>query len=224
MLDVNNIDAGARVGFDYLLSLPLKKLENSNFITVFDLDNNMRLGLYYLMEIYNLAFITQTHGSWEWITLCKDNSDEPLKASQIKALERDEAKYEKFKKEYERGILPNSRENSPPKKEYQPFGWLSPAGEFIESPWGTHTTSAEIIIKSKYSEDEFLEWSEENYGALEGDYLCQVKGYCLIHNPSNDGGYIVTNTKQLTKKQKEFLYNYFLEIGNAARASMYIAD
>jgi len=224
MLDINAIDAGTRVGFDYLLSLPLEKLERSNFITAFDLDNNMRLGLYYLMEIYNLVFITQVRASWEWIILCKHNSDSPLNAAQIKELERDEEKYKRLKQEYESGILPGSRENSTPKKQYQPFGWLSPRGEFTESPWGTHSTSAEKIIIQKYSEDEFLEWSEENHGALEGDYLCQVKGYCLIHNPSNDGGYVVTNTKPLTKKQKEFLYDYFMELGNAARASIYIND
>lgn len=27
-----------------------------------------------------------------------------------------------------------------------------------------------------------------------------------IHNPIGDGGYVVTNTKNLTKQQKEFLY------------------
>ena len=54
--------------------------------------------------------------------------------------------------------------------------------------------------------------------------MSEVKGYCLIHNPAMDGGYIVTHIKPHTKKQREFLYNYFAEMGNMARASMYLEE
>ena len=50
------------------------------------------------------------------------------------------------------------------------------------------------------------------------DFLTEVKGYCLIHNPSGTGGYIVTNIKELTKKQREFLYDYFMDMGDRLEA------
>lgn len=79
------------------------------------------------------------------------------------------------------------------------------------------------IIEHEGWEDEFDRWSEGNEAMFpENDFLCQVKGYVLIHNPGMDGGYIVTSAKPFTKKQREFLYDYFWARGNKCRAEMYL--
>lgn len=49
-------------------------------------------------------------------------------------------------------------------------------------------------------------------------------GYCLIHNPTGCGGYIVTNMKSLTKRQKEFLYGYFMDMGDRFKAEQFIKE
>ena len=54
------------------------------------------------------------------------------------------------------------------------------------------------------------------------DFLSEVKGYCLIHNPSGYTGYIVTNMKNLTKQQKEFLYGYFMDMGDRFKAEQFV--
>lgn len=58
--------------------------------------------------------------------------------------------------------------------------------------------------------------------SLYRDFLIHEKGYCLIHNPSSNGGYIVTNHKKLTKAQNEFLFGYFMDLGYALKAERFI--
>lgn len=203
-------------------------------LTLFDLDNDMRLGLYYLMEIYHLGFHHITHGSWEGISLSQGEGGEYLSGDQIKELEPDMEKYNKHKSDFEKGILPegyvkanNPESEKPEHEEFQykdKFGWLSPTGEFIVSDWGEHEGSAYDIICEKGFEDEYDEWDGHDELGLAKDYLCEVKGWVLIHNPSMDGGHVVTNIKPMTKRQKEFLYDYFMAIGNGTRACMYIEE
>lgn len=108
------------------------------------------------------------------------------------------------------------------------FGWLSPEGTFTESPFGTHEESAEMICERKGFVDEYWKWVKENgdneIGHLMRDFLSEVKGYCLIHNPTGCGGYIVTNMKSLTKRQKEFLYGYFMDMGDRFKAEQFIKE
>lgn len=220
--------------FLYYLTLPLNKMGGSNMLTLFDLDNDMRLGLYYLMEIYHLGFHHITHGSWEWISLSQGEDGEYLSGDQIKELEPDVEKFNKHKSDFEKGILPegyvkanNPEPEKPKHEEFQykgKFGWLSPTGEFVVSDWGEHEGSAFDILCEKGFEDEYDEWDGHSELRLARDFLCEVKGWVLIHNPGMDGGYIVTNINPMTKKQKEFLYDYFMAIGNGMRASMYIED
>ena len=207
---------------DYYLNLPLHKLRSSNFIPVYELTFDMKLGLYYLMQIYDLAFCSCVHGDWEFITLHKANDDKYLNAEDIRGLEMDLDKYHKFDLAVRNGVLPEGAQQNKPKKRYQPFGFLSPTGQFVEGEWGTHESEAYKIIQSKGFEDEYDNWDE--LGHLCRDFLIQVKGYVLIHNPSNDGGYIVTHTKPLTKSQREFLYNYFDDIGDKLRAKHYLEE
>ena len=95
------------------------------------------------------------------------------------------------------------------------IGWLSPTGVFTESPFGTHEESAKQICEKKGFVEKYWDWVKTNgdneINHLMRDFLSEVKGYCLIHNPSGYTGYIVTNMKNLTKPQKEFLYGYFMD-------------
>jgi hypothetical protein len=93
------------------------------------------------------------------------------------------------------------------------FGWLSPMGKFLASPFGYHEESAEMICIRNNFVDEYWQWVEDTgdniYLHLMRDFLVEIKGYCLIHNPSGYGnGYIITNAKNLTRRQKEFLYKH----------------
>lgn len=218
------------LSFEYYLNLPISKLGKSNIIPIMDLDDDTKLGLYYLMKIYELGFKQCSYGTWEWISLCKDKDSESLTAEQILSLPINEEELEYHRSNHNKHIYPegyssqnnNTEDNKFADFEYKgQFGWLSPTGEFIESNWGTHDSSAEKIVDDKGFR---MDYEQQEDIMLERDYLCNVKGYVLIHNPSADGGYIVTSAKPLTKKQKEFLFDYFCAISNFGRANYYVDD
>ena len=67
--------------------------------------------------------------------------------------------------------------------------------------------------------------SQKWYGlSLLQGFSAGSEGLLLIHNPTGDGGYVVTNTKNLTKQQKEFLYGYFTDTGDRFKAEMFLED
>ena len=110
------------------------------------------------------------------------------------------------------------------------YGWLAPDGTFTESPWGTHEESAMQII-----DDKNHRWGHEYSAWIDGwkakdpctehymcrDFLVEEKGYCLIDSP-HLCGICVTYEKPLTKKQREFLYEYFYDKGDRAQADAYL--
>lgn len=209
----------------YYLSKPLSKLQHSNFITTYELDDEMRLGLYYLSDIYNLKFYFCSLGSWEWVSLVREEGGKGLTEKEIVEMDADINKVTKHIKNIESGIFPTSDKNKKTEFDYTgKYGWLSPTADFYESGWGTHEEKAFEILQSLGKEDEWRIWKKHldlDLG-LAGDYLSSI-GYVLIHSPSGDG-YVVTHTKDFTKKQLEFLYDYFMAVGNVARASSYIQE
>lgn len=228
--------------FEHYLALPIVVMGRSNFISIMDLTNGVKLGLYYLMDIYGLGCHHSVHGTWEWISLSQGEEGKILTGDEIKeiidkafdtdSLEEKE-KYLKHKSDFENGIfpdgfktddeeLPNFEPDADFGGEVGEFGWLSPTGKFIVSDWGEHENSALDIIENNEWNAEYRKWKKSLDFATGGDYLCQVKGYVLIHNPSMDGGYVVTQVKPLTKKQREFLYDYFYALGNKLRANHYL--
>lgn len=153
----------------------------------------------------------------------------------IDAIVKREIDMEKFRKhlaDFNAGIMPGQGEDQSKQREskvqHKEFGWLSPEGTFTESPFGTHEESAEMICERKGFVDEYWKWVKENgdneIRHLMRDFLSEVKGYCLIHNPTGCGGYIVTNMKSLTKRQKEFLYGYFMDMGDRFKAEQFIKE
>ena len=204
-------------GFCYYTNLVWNALDHTNFITATDLTHDMRIGLYYVMNIFDLSFYEREYGTWRIVQLVKEEGGEALKYEEIVKLPMNTEKLMQLMKDFENGILPGT-EIEKPKKESQPFGWLSPTGEFTEGDWGEHEEVAEKIANTKNFVEEYIYSDCDNYR----EFLSEIKGYVLIHNPSADGGYIVSHVKPLTKKQKEFLYGYFIDMGDRFKAEQYV--
>ena len=198
---------------------------NTNCIISMNLTEEDRIGLYYVMDCYGLGFVDDSIRGF--IALSKEGIDGYLKYDAIEKDWLDIDKYHYHLDKFNQGILPPyDKDNivvSEPKLEYQPYGFLSPMGDFYEGDWGTHEELACKILEDKnlYGEYKKEYLIKDNVYVLCRDFIIQNKGYALIHSPSNIG-YIVTSNKQLTKKQKEFLYNYFSDIGDYHRAEEYL--
>jgi len=184
-----------------------------------ELNYDLKLGLYYVMEIFDLGFCQREHGDWRWVMLIDENN-EGLNTEKIIKRKLNGDKLMKHYNDFNNGILPNAAtKKEEPKKTSQPFGWLSPTGDFTEGDWGEHEGVALDIIKAKKFDYNF---NDLHYTAR--DFLSEVKGYVLIHNPAGSGNYIVSHVKPLTKRQKEFLYGYFMDLGDKWKAEQYLND
>ena len=222
----------------YYIHLVWDALDDTNMIFPFKITPDLRIGLYYVMELYGLQFRYNTWGNDSFITLHKDGVKDgtALGYKDIISIDMDMEKLEYHNEKFNQGILPpykednnkETKETKPiePKVESQPFGWLSLTGEFTESDWGTHEEAAIEIIKQKSWENDYKEWekSTDNKSSLCRDFLIYGKGYVLIHNPSMIGNYKVTYAKNLTKQQKDFLYGYFIDMGDRLSAERYLND
>ena len=216
-------------GFIYYIRLVWNALSRSTFIDALDLTSDLRIGLYYVMKIYNLGLAEMEWGTCRMFMLKDGEDGEALKYEDIIKRECNMGELERLYIDFQNGIIPGQREQQTEhvqsEKENLGFGWLSPKGDFIESPFGRYEESAEKICEEKELKSGFRHWSNTHrHGrlALYRDFLIEEKGYCLIHNPNGNGGYIVTYTKPLTKKQKEFLYEYFIDKGDRFKAEQYL--
>lgn len=220
-------------GFVYYFHIVWDALTNKNFIDMVEVQQNpdLRIGLYYVMDCYGLGLSEMEWGTCRMLMLKNGEKSEPLKHEDIVARELNMEKFRKHFEDFQNGIIPSIKEEQEAagQQEAEPkeFGWLSPAGEFTESPFGHHEESAEEICEKKGFDDEYRKWRKERTGEgnclyLKRDFLSMVKGYCLIHNPSGYGGYIVTNMRNLTKKQKDFLYGYFMDMGDRFKAEQFV--
>lgn len=216
-----NFEKGFMYYFYYFTNM------NSNFITMFDLKEDMRYSIYYLMKCLPIVFSEDYNRGI--IVLRDAETDKLLTVKDIcKMIQSDKMDWDEFQNciyDFEESGLPNPNPESKVevKVDHQPFGWLSPTGEFTEGDWGDHEIVANEIINKKGFTEEYDKYEEESILNDCRGFLSEIKGYVLIHDPSNLG-YIVTNTKPLTKKQKDFLYGYFLDMGMKGRAEGYLED
>lgn len=108
------------------------------------------------------------------------------------------------------------------------YGWLEPNGTFHEVEWGNHQEWANDYLDAHLSEEERdAAMVEINLSGLRSgtgligaaDYLVR-RGWVLLHNPSQ-GIAIPTRdeTKRYTKKQQDFLYDYYMERGKEKEAN-----
>lgn len=216
-------------GIVYYFHLVWDALESKNFIDMVEISRNpdIRIGLYYVMDCYNLGFSEMEWGTCRAIMLKDGEDGKALGYEEIVERELDMDKLRKHMENLDNGILPGA-DREQKETEKKEFGWLSPTGEFTESPFETHEESAEEICERKGFVEEYWNWVKEN-GDNEIDHLMrnfpsEVKGYCLIHNPSGSGGYIVTNMKNLTKQQRDFLYGYFMDMGDRFKAEQFLEE
>jgi hypothetical protein len=92
------------------------------------------------------------------------------------------------------------------------FGWLRPDGKFFEVEWGKHESWAIEYVEKHYPGKNII---------YAGDFL-KEKGWLLFHSPGG-GSYVnifMDDIQSATNRQKEFLYDYFLERGRNNEANM----
>lgn len=101
------------------------------------------------------------------------------------------------------------------------YGWLEPDGTFHAVEWGNHQEWAnDYLDKNLTQEERFAAMVEINASGMvksspdvigAADYLVR-RGWVLLHNPQQ-GIAIPTRdiTREYTKAQKEFLYDYYME-------------
>ena len=211
-------------GFAYYTDLVFDALANTNMILPLDLTTDLRIGLYYVMKIFHLGFSEVNFGPvlGRAYMLKRAEDKEGLKTSEIVQLPLDHDVLLELMTDFTKGILPGpgmeDKQQEPPKKTSQPFGWLSPTGEFTEGDFGDHEKVAHDIITAKGLREE---WRLNQFADTGRDFLSR-RGYALIHNPTGLGGYIVSHEKPLTKKQRDFLYGYFADIGDTLMANKYM--
>lgn len=219
-------------GFIYYIRLVWDALGNKNFIDVIEMTADLRIGLYYVMQIYDLGFSEMEWGSCRLIMLKDGETGAALKYEDIIKRDTNEAKFYELYTDFYNGIIPGQskqQKKSPEAEEKADldYGWVSPGGDFTESPFGSHEESAEEISRKRGWEEDYSNWRHDQRAetlSLYRDFLIYEKGYCLIHNPTGAGGYIVTNVRPLTKKQREFLYGYFIDKGDRFKAEQYLGE
>jgi len=91
------------------------------------------------------------------------------------------------------------------------FGWLNPDGKFY--PVALHHELWASKYVHKYLGKDY--YSQDHWGF--GDYL-EKRGWILLHNPIGGRARINGCYRKLTKRQKEFLYDYFLKDGQEDEA------
>lgn len=204
---------------------------NGNMILLFNISDDVRYSIYYLMRCLPIVYSVDVNRGFI-VLRDKDKPDKILSVEDI----LDMIGSDRFDKDelhnciydfQEHGLPTIDKEDENKETVEHDYGWVSPTGEFIETPWGNHEKAAEKIIDSKGFGDEYNEWLDEQPNNTMGinfrDFLIKVKGYALIHSPSNIG-YNVTYNKKLTKKQRDFLYGYFSDMGMTLLAEAYLDE
>lgn len=99
------------------------------------------------------------------------------------------------------------------------YGWLSPDGRFYNVEFAKHQTWAAKYIKELYKNGNISieELRKAGNGNHAGDWLVE-RGWVLIHNPSQYD-IQVTSNGNLTKSQREFLYDFYIKRGDNKKAN-----
>ena len=171
-------------------------------------------------EYYNVRLQEQGYGTWRWLSV-HDTEGNYLSVEdfvKIGIRNSEENLVTEIIKKAGQTSTTEENESSP----YDSYGWVRPDGNFIPSDYGTHEESAIKIVKE-------MGWMKERRDSVYDlcrDFLVYVKGYTLIHNPSMDGGYIVTHNpaKDFTKAQRSTLFDYFTYNHDSFLANRYGID
>lgn len=106
------------------------------------------------------------------------------------------------------------------------YGWLEPDGTYHAVEWGDHSKWAMEYTNNHYPFKDYahMYWKTDANGKRHhyvcGDFLVYVLGWVLLDNPTQG---IATPkydpARRLTKAQKEFLYDYYIERNLNSRAN-----
>jgi hypothetical protein len=95
------------------------------------------------------------------------------------------------------------------------YGWLEPSGTFHPVEWGEHQEWADLYVQKHFT----LEYDGEaslqcktGTGLIgAGEFLVE-RGWVLLHNPAQGIAYPTKNpVKEYTKKQSDFLFDYYIK-------------
>lgn len=208
--------------------LVFQELADSNFINPQELNPDLKIGLWLVMKTYDLIYVERTYGDWTILQLV-DNQDHDrvIKLEDFSGYLKDRFDsdfFEQAQRDFEEGKLPGQTQNGEiePDATLDPeYGFLSPSGDYITADFGEHESLAHFIVINKgWKEDYF----KNNFTLTAADYIVQ-RGYILIHCPSLWGPIEVTQgDRPKTKAQREFLYDYFMNLGEKERANEYIKE
>lgn len=172
-------------GFAYYFHIVWDALDNKNFIDMVEIRMNpdLKTGLFYVMECYDLGFSEMEWGTCRMVMLKDGKEGKPLKYEEIIEREINMEKFSKHLENFNNGIMPQMQQEQDAAgqqdKEEKEFGWLSPTGVFTESPFGTHEESAEQICEEKGFTEEYWNWVKEkamqNVTALFGEAAAPEK-------------------------------------------------
>ncbi len=106
------------------------------------------------------------------------------------------------------------------------YGWLEPDGTYHPVEWGNHSEWAGEYAETHYPFKNHADmyWKTDASGNrhhyVGGDFLVYVLGWVLLDNPMQGiASPKYDETRGLSKKQKEFLFDYYIERGLNERAS-----
>lgn len=98
------------------------------------------------------------------------------------------------------------------------YGWLEPDGTFHPVEWGEHEAWAGNWVLKNVPEDVAVDIWEC------GDYLAK-QGWALLHNPTMGIAEVTTyGRNELTQKQKDFLFDYYMERACPEKANALFKD
>lgn len=119
------------------------------------------------------------------------------------------------------------RENDENINTGEDYGWLEPDGTYHPVEWACHAEWAEEYLQKHYprrdNPDLHIEKDEKGkikhlYNA--GDVLVFKLGWVLIDSPGQGLGYHTCNpAKEMTKAQKEFLFDYYTKRNRSKEAN-----
>lgn len=111
------------------------------------------------------------------------------------------------------------------------YGWLEPDGTFHEVPWGNHSGWAKDYLEEHYpfKDNPDLYWRVDSKGIrhsiFNGDVLVYSLGWILIDSPFQGLPKMTRDTsREMTKAQKEFMFDFFMERGRTEEANALYAD
>lgn len=217
-------------------------MENK-MIPVYNLKEKVQIGIYYAMKVFNLRMTEHTYGDWTWYDFfgAEDESKTNLTFNEIIERKPNEEEFirlenllfdgklppfdeEKDKLEEEKQEIEKKEkeieEKNPGIKDLE-YGFLTPRGKFIEVTFAEHESET-IKLCTKL-------WPKEYSIFRDGtavDFLVEKKGYVLFHNPYAWGKtkIQISKTKNLTKKQIEFIFDYYYSHGWYVEAQNFIEE